>query len=75
MSRGFFLHPEAESDVARDITMGEKSVILEHHADTALMSRNSSQIGAVPCDGPLGRRDDAGDRRQNAAFAPSGRAE
>ena len=69
------LQLEAEGDVAEHRHVREERVVLEHHAEAALLGRQMVHALAVDPQLAVARRDQAGDDVEGGGFAAAARAE
>ncbi len=68
-------HPESEADVPRHAHVREQRVVLEHHAEAALLRRQHVDPLVVEPDAALGQRHQPRDAVQRGRLAAAGRAE
>jgi hypothetical protein len=72
-------HPQAEADVPRDAHVREQRIVLEHHAEAALLGAQAVDAALVEPDAAAGRGEEACDeverRRLSAARGPEQRDE
>ncbi len=72
---GKLAHGERVLDVLRDREVREQRVVLEHHADVALVRRHGVEQGTFEADLAAGRKLEAGQHHQAGRLAGAGRAE
>ena len=75
LGRGPALQLEAEGDVAVHRHVREKRVILEHHAEAALLGRQMVHALVVDPQLAVARRDQAGNDVEGSGFAAAARTE
>ena len=68
-------HAQAEADVLLDRHVRKQRVVLEHHAEAALLGRQRVDPGVVEHDRPAGKRQQAGDAVERGGLAAAGWAE
>ena len=75
LGRGDAAHPKAEADVLAHLHMREKRVVLEHHAEAALLGAHRVDALVVEEDAPTCDRQEAGDAVERGRLSATGRAE